>query len=316
MSPWFGFIGRRLLRVVTVIIALVVAGFMLVRLIPGDPARAVLGPSATPEQVTAVRAQLGLDDPLWIQFVDYSRGLLTGDLGESFESQQPVAGIITESLPVTVTVAVEATILVLVVSLVVGMGIAILARNGRGRVEFGFLLATSVAGGLPEYVAGTLLVLVFAISLDWLPVAGVQGPLSFVLPVLAVSIGPAATLARIVRREMATVLESDYLRTARAKRLPAGRMYLRHALPNVMTGTLTYSGLLLVGLLGGTVVAESVFNLPGTGRVIVQAVLSRDYPVIQAALLAIGLMAVLVTLVVDIAIRLADPRSGPLEAHR
>ncbi len=311
-----GFVGRRVLRVLTVVLALVVAGFLLVRLIPGDPARAVLGPSATPEQVETVRAQLGLDQPLLAQFADYTGGLLTGDLGQSFETQQPVAEIIAASLPVTVTVAVEATLLVLVVSLLAGMYVAVRARSGRGRTEFTFLVATSVAGAFPEYVAGTALVLVFAVWLDWLPVAGVQGPSSYVLPVLAVAIGPAATLARIVRRETATVLESDYLRTARAKRLPVRRLYLRHALPNVMTGTLTYSGLLLVGLLGGTVVAESVFNLPGTGRVIVEAVLSRDYPVVQAALLAVGLMAVLVTLFVDLAIGVSDPRSALREAHR
>lgn len=311
---WLGFALERLAGLLGVIAALVVAAFALVRLIPGDPARAVLGASATSEKVEQVRSELGLDRPIGAQFTAHVEGLLRGDLGESFGAPRSVSSILSSALPVTITVAVLATLLVLVVSVALGMTVAVACRNGRARLDGAFLTATALAGGFPEYVMGTVLVLVFAIQLGWLPVAGITAAGWFILPVIAVSVGPIATLSRIVRREMSTVLEADYMRTARAKRVSSFRLYVRHALPNVLTSTLTYSGLLLIGLLGGAVVIENVFNLPGVGRTFVEAVRDRDYPVVQGCVLALGVMAVVVTLVIDIVIGLMDPRARQRKA--
>jgi len=309
-SPWVSFLLRRLAGLVAVLVTLVVGTFLIVQLIPGDPARTIAGSNATPERIEQLRTQLGLDQPLWTQFTDYAGGVLRGDLGTSFANGQPVTQIIGDRLPFTAELALIAIVLVLLVSVPFGMAVAVACRGGRRRpLDTGFSAVTALAGAIPEYVLGTVLVLAFAITFKVFPAAGAASLGALVLPVLAISVGPICTMARIVRRETAAVLEQDYLRTARGRRLRAVRLYARHALPNLMTSTLTLGGLILSGLLGGTVVVEIVFAWPGLGTAVVNAITSRDYPVIQGVVLVLGLLATLLNLLVDIVLGLLDPRT-------
>jgi peptide/nickel transport system permease protein len=306
---WAGYLGRRLAGVVAVLVAIVLLTFLIVRFVPGDPARLIVGLNATPDQVEQVRDQLGLNDPFWTQFGSYVSGLVSGDLGESFVNRQPVAEMIGQRLPVTAQLALSALGIVLVLGFLLGVTAGVLDHNGRGRAFTSpFTAVTSLVGALPEYITGTLLVYVFALSLQWFPVQGGPGFESMFLPALAVGLPPAAVLARLVRNETLAVLSQEYMTTATSKRLSRARLLLRHVLPNVVTSTLTLGGLLLVALLGGTVITENVFNISGVGTAVVQAILRSDYPSVQGVILVLGLIAVVINLAVDITLGLLDPR--------
>ncbi|MGQ0548529.1 MAG: ABC transporter permease [Armatimonadota bacterium] len=290
--------------------ALLIASFLIVRLIPGDPARAIAGFDASQEEVERVRTALGLDRPVLIQFVAYTRNALRLDFGESFVTSEPVTKVIADRLPKTGQLALVSLLLVLALSVPLGMIAGALTREGRNRgAEVAFTAVTSVGGALPEFLASTFLAFIFAVWLRWLPVAGADVSTAFILPALAISIRPIAILSRIVRVETLNVLAQDYIRTARSKRLPARLLYLRHTLPNVLTAALTIGGLLFAGLLGGAVIVENVFAWPGLGTAVVSAVLARDYPVIQGVILMLGIAVVLVNTLVDILLGMVDPRS-------
>ncbi|MBC9713209.1 ABC transporter permease [Streptomyces sp. TRM66268-LWL] len=305
LGPWGAFLVRRVAGLAAVAVTLVVGTFLMVQLIPGDPARVVAGGDATPADVERVRHELGLDRPLFTQFADYAGGLLRGDLGSSFQTTEPVARIIGDRLPFTAEIALLSVLAVLL--LAVPIGLAVAARGSR-RADSSFTFVTGTVGATPEYVIGTLLVLGFAIKLGWLPAAGAETLASLVLPVAALVLPATCVMARIVRREAAQVLAQDYMRTARGRRLSPLRLYARHALPNLLTATLTLGGLILAGLLGGTVVVESVFAWPGIGQRVVEALLVRDYPVVQGCVLVLGLLAALLNLLVDLVLALLDPR--------
>jgi peptide/nickel transport system permease protein len=191
---------------------------------------------------------------------------------------------------------------------------AVLTRGGRGRrTELAFTSTSVVLAAVPEFLLGVALVYVFGVQLGWLPVAGRTGPDSYLLPVISLAVGPAAVLARIMRVELLSVLGADFIRTARAKRLPARLIYARHALPNAVTATLTLAGLLLSSLVAGTVLVENVFAWPGLGSTIVSSILAKDYPVVQGIVLVYGLGVLLVNLAVDVLLALLDPRSTIME---
>ncbi|MFE2050944.1 ABC transporter permease [Streptomyces sp. NPDC059459] len=305
LGPWGTFLVRRLAGLTVVAVTLVAGTFLMVQLIPGDPARVVAGADATPADVERARHELGLDRPLVVQFGTYASGLLRGDLGASFQTKEPVAGIIGGRLPFTAEIALFSVLVVLL--LAVPIGLAVAARGSR-RTDGAFTFVTGTVGATPEYIIGTLLVLGFAIRLGWLPAAGAETVSSMVLPVAALVLPATCVMARIVRREAAHVLAQDYMRTARGRRLPPLRLYTRHALPNLLTATLTLGGLILAGLLGGTVVVESVFAWPGIGQRVIEALLVRDYPVIQGCVLVLGLLAALLNLLVDVVLASLDPR--------
>lgn len=308
--PWARFTVRRLTRLVVSLWVLVTASFLIIHLIPGDPVRAALGPTAPVSLVNQRREDLGLNDPLWLQYAHYIRGLVTGDLGMSMTSQLPVSQIVADRLPPTVVLALLAFVVAIAIAVPVGVTMAVLTRNGRGRhTELGFTSTSVVLGTIPDFLLGVGLVFLFAVHLQWFPVAERSGPSSYVLPVLALSIGPAAVLARIVRVEMAAVLHTDYVRTARAKRLPSATIYLKHALPNALTTSITLGGLLLSALVAGTVLVENVFAWPGLGSTIVQSIQVKDYPVVQVIVLIYGIAVLVVNLIVDIVLALLDPRS-------
>jgi peptide/nickel transport system permease protein len=309
--PWAAFVARRLGRLAVSLLILVSASFAMIHLVPGDPVRAALGLTAPADLVEARRHSLGLDQPIWQQYARYLRGVASGDLGRSTGSDLPVAQLIGERLPATAELAVLAFGVVMLVSIPLGVGMAVLTQPGRRRrgAELGFTAVTGVFAVVPEFLLAVGLVVVFAVGLKLLPVAGRAGPASYILPVLALAVGPTAALARIVRVEALTVLGTDYLRTARAKRLPPRLLYLRHALPNLLTSALTIGGLLLTGLIAGSVLVETVFAWPGLGSSIVQSILAKDYPMVQGIVLVYGTAVLLVNLLVDVVLGMLDPRS-------
>lgn len=310
-SPWTRFSVRRAGRLLVSVWVLVTGAFLMIHLMPGDPVRSALGQTAPAELVAARRAQLGLDDPLLVQYWHFVQGLAQGNLGTSLSTGLPVSDIISQRLPSTLQLAFLAFLVALVVAIPLGVLVGVLTRGGRRRrTELAFSGTSVVLGAIPEFLLGVALVAVFAVHLGWLPVAGRSTPSSYILPTLALSLGPASALARIMRVDMVAVLQADYIRTARAKRLRPTRVYLRHALPNALTATITLGGLLLRSLVAGTVLVENVFAWPGLGSTIVSSILVKDYPLVQGIVLVYGAGVLLVNTIVDIALSLLDPRSA------
>jgi peptide/nickel transport system permease protein len=308
--PWLGFAVRRLGRLVGSVLVLVSAAFLMIHLIPGDPVRGALGPAAAQCLVDALRASLGLDDPLWQQYLNFLHHLVTGNLGTSITTGLPVSDVIRDRLPATVELAVAAFLVAVLIAVPLGLAMGVLTRGGRRpRAELGFTSTAVVLAAIPEFLLAVGLVYVFAVTLHWFPVAGRGSVASYVLPVLSLAVGPAAVLARICRVELLAVLQTDYLRTARAKRLPPAAIYLRHALPNAVTATITLGGLLLGGMVAGTVLVENVFGWPGLGSTIVSSIIAKDYPLVQGVVLVYGVGVLLVNLAVDVTLALLDPRS-------
>ncbi|MFD5244388.1 ABC transporter permease [Amycolatopsis sp. NPDC058340] len=309
-SPWLSFAVRRLGRFAISLWVLITTAFLMIQLIPGDPVRAALGLTAPVELVNARRAALGLDDPLWLQYVHYLSGLVTGDFGTSMTSGQPVSEVIGDRLPATLQLALPAFAVVIAIAIPLGLLFAVLTRGGRRRGgELAFTSTTVLLAAIPEFLLAVALVAFFSVQLGWFPVAGNADASSFVLPVIALALGPASVLARIVRVETLSVLGNDFIRTARAKRLPARLVYLRHALPNALTATLTMGGLMLTGMVAGTVLVENVFAWPGLGSTIAQSILQKDYPLVQGIVLVYGIGVLLVNLTVDVLLAVLDPRS-------
>ncbi len=289
---------------------LIIVTFLVVPLLPGDPAVVAAGDGATTEQVNQTREALGLDQSLLSQFGQYVLGIFTLDMGTSFASGTTVTEAILARLPFTAEIALLAIGITLVIGVPLGMGAALLTRGGRNSwADHLFNGITSFIFAIPNYVLATLLIFVFAIRLGWFPANGAASLSSLVLPTAAVMIGPTCVIARIVRREAAGILEQDYVRTARGWRLSTWRVNSHYVLPNLMTTTLTLAGLLLAGMLGGTVVVETVFGWPGVGKGIVDAIIARDYPMIRATILLLGTLATVLILVVDIILAIIDPRN-------
>lgn len=303
-------LGARVPGILGLAAGLLLVTFLLVHLVPGDPARNLVGITGTQEQVDAVRDQLGLNDSLPRQFGDYLGGLVTGDLGTSFTTGQPVSQMLGQRLPVTAELAGLGVLIVLLVGFPLGIAVAAAQNRRKSRwVGSSFTSGAGVIGALPEYVVGTVLILAFALTLHVLPAQGGTEPRAVLMPAITVALAPTAVFARLVRNEAMSVLEQDYIATARSKRLPSWRLYLTHLLPNVVTSALTFGGLILISLLGSTVITENVFNIPGLGTQVVQAILSSDYPVIRAVILVLGLLSILIMVIVDIILAALDPRT-------
>jgi peptide/nickel transport system permease protein len=317
-AGWPGFAIRRAGGLLVSGLLLVVVTFLMVPLIPGDPARAIAGTNANPATLAAIRARMGLDDPMPLRFVHYLGDLASGRFGTSFRFNTPVSEILATRLPYTLQLTVPAVALALLVAIPTGMTVGVLTRGGRRRwLDVGFGTIAGLLAAAPVYVVGTLLVVAFSIELHLLPAGGATTPQALVLPIAALALGPAFAIARVVRAETVTIIAQDYLRTARGHRLPPVRLYLRHALPNLMTSVLTLTGLVLTSMLGGTIIVENVFNYPGLGTEVVHAIIDKDYPVIQGIILVVGLIALLVNLLVDVVLGVIDPRTleGSLRAH-
>jgi ABC-type dipeptide/oligopeptide/nickel transport system permease component len=290
--------------------ALVVLGvctlvFLLIHLVPGDPVEAMLGEGARPADRTAMTAALGLDRPLGEQYRLYLVRLLRLDLGQSFSFQRPVLDLLAERLPATLALAGVA--LVLALSLAIPLGVLAACRRGQAAdsLAMGFSL---LGGAIPNFWLGPLLILVFSLWLGWTPVSGREGTASLILPAITLGTSLAAILARMVRGSVLEVLGEDYIRTARAKGLAPAAVLWNHALRNAWLPVLTLVGLQLGGLLGGAVITETVFGWPGLGSLLVEAIQSRDYPVVQGAVLLVSLTYVLVNTGTDLVYAWVDPR--------
>ncbi|MFT4030149.1 MAG: ABC transporter permease [Protaetiibacter sp.] len=313
-NRWTRFATWRLGRLIVAFCVLLIATFLIIRLVPGDPVRAALGPEATEELIEFRRQQLGLDKPLWMQFVDYVTGVLRGDFGVSLGTDQPVADLLAARFPATIALGLVAFALAFAGSLLVGYLVAVVTRSGSRRwLEVLFTGVTGTFSSVPGFLLAVLLVVVFALWLGWFPVGNLTGPSSFVLPAVALAAAPAAALTRTARLQTATVLDQDYVLTARSRRLSPLRIHLRHVLPNMMAASLALGGIVLIDMLVGSVLVETVFNWPGIGRELVDAILTKDYPVVQAIVLCFGVLVLIVTAVVDAAVALLNPRSTALE---
>ena len=299
------FIAHRLAGALLVIFGVVSIVFLLIHLIPGDPVEIMLGEAASVVDREALRVSLGLDQPLAHQFLAYLEGLLRLDLGSSFHSRRPVVGLLLERLPATLVLAGMTLVITLLMAVPLGI-VAAMRRNSlwdSGAMSFS-MLGVSV----PNFWLGPLLILVFSLWLGWFPVSGRDGFGAVVLPAITLGTGLAAVLSRMVRSSMLEVLGEDYMRTARAKGLAPSRVIIHHGLRNALLPVITLLGLQLGALLAGAVITETVFSWPGIGLLTIEAIQSRDYPVVQACVLLISVSYVLINLLTDIAYGWVDPR--------
>ena len=308
-----GYLLRRVLAAIPVMGVVALFVFLLLRLTPGDPAAILAGDNATPEQLERIRISLGLNQPLYTQFFTWVSSLLHGDLGTSLSSNQPVLKLIGQRIEPSIAVAI-ATI---VHSVVIAVPLGVIAAWKRGTWIDRFVMGLSVVGfSVPVFVIGFVLIQIFAIDLRWLPVQGYRsitngfGPFfeRLILPTVSLSFIYVALIARMTRASMLDVLGEDYVRTARAKGIGEAGVLLRHGLRNAAVPVITVIGTGFALLISGVVVTESVFNLPGIGRLTVDAVLSRDYPVIQGLILLTSAVYLGVNLLIDVAYTLLDPR--------
>lgn len=300
-------IARRCLQTLLVLVLISIAVFSIIRLIPGDPAASMAGHDASAETLRTIREQLGLDKPIYVQYWQWLQQVLSGDLGHSLTSRQPV---LQEILPRAVATA-ELAALGMLVALLLGVGCGLLAGYFRGRVADAVLsLLSIVAVSVPVFWVGLMLVLVFSVKLGWFPSGGNLTPASYVLPVVALSLPQFGMIARLTRGSMIEILQQEYVRTARQKGLSERRVLLRHALPNGGVTVLTFAGVQLGHLLAGTVVVEVVFAWPGLGRLAVDSLLARDLPVVQACILVFALGVLVINLVTDLLYLIIDPRMG------
>ncbi len=287
--------------------------FTMIHMIPGDPAAAIAGLSATKEQVANIRADLGLDQPLMTQLARWYGNLLRGDLGRSLLLGQPVLQATMERLPVTLALAAYAMVL----TLLIGLGSGIIAALKQNTwIDQAAMLFAMIGISLPNFYLGLLMIILFAVELRWLPTGGyipfMQDPLGWLatstMPAVSLALLLAGLLARITRSTMLEVLRQDYIRTARAKGLPRRQVVIKHALSNALIPITTVVGIIVSLLISGSVVTETLFSIPGIGQLLTQAVLNRDYPMVQGGLLITTALLVLVNIAVDVCYAVLDPR--------
>lgn len=304
---------RRLLLAIPVILLVTIMVFSLMHLIPGDPATVILGQEATPEAVVAMRAQLGLDKPIIIQYLVWLWGVLHGNLGRSLVDNTPVAKLILQRLPVTLELTVGTFIIAILIAIPAGILSAVRRGTWVDYLSSGFAL-----GGMsvPHFWLGMMFIVLFAVKLAWLPASGyvpfTQNPMgnmaTMIMPMVVTGLREAAVLMRMVRSSLLEVLDADYIRTAYSKGLKERTVILNHALKNAFVPVLTSSGLMIAGLLGGLVITETIFSIPGYGKLIVDSIYTRDFVTVQGAILVSALLVVFVNLIVDLLYTVIDPR--------
>jgi peptide/nickel transport system permease protein len=299
------YVLRRLTMLIPVLLGVTFLTFAISHATPGDPARLMLGVYATEEKVAELRQQMGLDDPLLVQYSRYVWNAAHGDLGKSFRGQTPVVQDILARLPSTL----ELTISAMAIAIAGGVALGVIAATAKTRAVDGVAMATALVGlSIPNFFLGILLIIVFGVKLRWVSVTGGEGLRDLVLPALCLALAPLATLARLTRSCVLEVAREDYVRTARAKGLRERVVTTGHVLRNALIPVVTVVGLQFAALLGGTVFIESVFARPGIGRFAVNAILMRDYPQIQGVVLFVATTYVLVNLAVDLLYAFLDPR--------
>ncbi len=309
------YVLKRTLTLIPVLFVVSVAIFMLVHIAPGDPAAALLGDRASQAEIDALRERMGLNDPLPVQYVNWVGGVLRGDLGESVFMQGSMTQILAEHMGPTLALTGWAVLLATLFAVPLG----ILAAKNQGRLADHLVSVTSMVGiSMPSFLLGLLLVLLFAVQLQWLPAWGYvsirEGGFlahlrSLILPAIALGFIESGLMIRMTRSAMLEVLQSDYIRMCKAKGVSPSGIFLKHALRNSLISILTVVGQSFMVLLSGATVVETVFNIPGIGQLTVNSVLRRDYEVIQAVVLLVSVMNVLICLVLDLLYGLIDPRA-------
>lgn len=307
------FVATRVLQALIVLVLSSVVLFFIMRVLPGDPAAVIAGPDASPADVAAIRERLGLGGPLVNQYGEWLADLARGDFGVSLRGNRPVSDRLTAALPATIELAVAS----LVIALLVGVPLGVLAGARPGsRWDYGLAAFAGLALGIPGFYLGILALLLFAVQLSWLPASGrtpfTDGPVEalkhLLLPAVTLGLSSAAVFARFVRSSIAESLRDDYVRTAWAKGLSGRRVVIAHVLPNSFIAFITIVALQTGRLLGGAIITEQVFAWPGLGRLVVEAVLQRDYLVVQGVLVIFVLTFVVVNFVADLLYGVADPR--------
>jgi peptide/nickel transport system permease protein len=309
----FAVLARRLASALPVLLIVSLISFGLMRLIPGDPAAAIAGIAATPAQIEQLRQDLGLDQPVWVQLLHYYEGLLRGDLGRSLLLGKGVFAATMERLPVTIGLSLYALVFTLLIGIASGI-IAALRQNSW--IDQAAMMFAMIGISVPNFFLGLLMIILFAVHLGWLPSGGYvpfgEDPIgwlrSMTMPAFSLALLQAGLLARITRSSMLEVLRQDYIRTAKAKGLPQHRVILKHALANALIPIVTVVGIIVSLLLSGAVVTEALFSIPGMGQLLTQAVLNRDYPMVQGGLLLVTTFLVLVNITVDTLYAVLDPR--------
>jgi ABC-type dipeptide/oligopeptide/nickel transport system permease component len=299
------YISIRLLFALPALWLILTMVFLLAHIVPGDPVAQMLGEGARAEDLTQLRHALGLDLPLPVQYGRYLSGVLHGNLGESFRFQQPVLKVVAEHYPATLELAAFA----LLICALIGIPAGVLAAHKRGeRTDHTVAVLTLFGLSVPNFALGPVLILLFSVVLGWLPVSGRGGVSHLILPAFTLGAALAAILTRMVRTSVIEELSADYVRTARAKGVSESGVLFRHALRNALIPILTILGLQFGSLLAGTIVTESIFSWPGIGRLAVQAIGARDYPLLQGCILLIAVSYVFVNLLTDLVYAVVDPR--------
>lgn len=300
------FFAQRFVSLIFVLLGTAVLVFSMLYLTPGDPARMIL--SETPssaESYLRLRAELGLDDPFHVQFGEFMGRLVRGDLGTSYFTKRPIVQEVASRLYITLPLMLSG----MVIGLLLGIPLGILAAaKYNTATDFLIVTITTLGVSMPGFWVGLMLILGFSVNLRWLPVAGVGGPAHYVLPAITLGIGGAAVLTRLTRSSMVEILRTDYIRTAHAKGARPRRVLLWHAFRNALIPIVTVVGMSFGGMLGGAVVVETVFALPGLGRLLLQGVSSRDYPLVQGMSLIMAATFVIVNFIVDVIYSFINPR--------
>lgn len=307
------YLVRRIALMVPILILVSIIAFSLIHMVPGDPATVIMGPEAPQESVEAMRRQLGLDRPIPVQYASWLGGVLSGNLGRSLVDRQPVTKLIIQRLPATLELAALTFLVSILIAVPVGIYTGV--RRG-GTADYVGSVAALAGQSIPHFWLGIMLIMFFSLQLKWLPASGYinfwEDPranlLSMILPAAATGAREAAVITRFLRASLLEVLSLDYVRTARAKGLGERVVILRHALRNALIPVITASGLQISGLLGGLVITETIFSIPGFGRLIVDAIFQRDIPVIQGAVLVAAMMVMTINLLVDMIYSQVDPR--------
>ena len=297
--------ASRFLSLFTVIFGVLLLTFLLIHLVPGDPVEVMLGESASVADRDALRADLGLNQPLFSQFGSYLNKLAHGDFGQSIHSKTPIIDMLKTRYPATLKLA----FLSLIIGLSIGIPLGVYAALKAGHWQDMMVTIVSVRfSAMPAFWLGPILMLIFAVRLGWLPVSGMESRTSIILPAITLGLGLSAILTRMTRTSLLEVLNDDYIRTARAKGLSEKAVIIRHALRAALLPIITIVGLQMGSLLAGTVITETVFSWDGIGRLLVESIEKRDYPVTQACVLVVALSYVLVNLATDLLYQFADPR--------
>ncbi len=299
------FFARRLLALVPVALGVATLTFAIIHLVPGDPVVAMLGESAAPADVVAMRHQMGLDRPILSQYLSYLGGLTVGDLGESTSYRRPVSQLIVERFPATIELAAAGMLVAILIAFPLGI---IAGSNPGGACDLGAMGFAIVGISVPHIYLGPLLMILFSLDLRWLPLTGRGGFAHLVLPAVTLGTALAAILARMLRQSLIRVRESDYMRTARSKGLSERAALVRHGLRNALTSVVTIIGLQMGALLSGTLITEMIFSWPGLGRLMIGAIGARDYPLVEGCVLAFAMTYVVVNMATDLVYAAIDPR--------